>query len=1063
MYKILLLLLAIPLSSHFVYSQESGSKSPYLLLDNFETGELFGWEPYPYAQDIGSHRLFYAQKSPAFQGSKYSLATLFPANDAVELSNGFTKRLDLWATPDSRVRFAVFFQADRSPATLEVSLGTFNGKRYFYTVRNPEANKWVQLDIPIGNFKLNAETMAAGEHIQVVTIEATYPSVYWLNTYTIFLDDFSINGSRDLRFIANNPVSTHFEMFNSSTLNKHFFYGDNISLQTSLGANVNIKKVTGTLFDARGKLVKDNISFERNGTTWFNEAIYKIRGDDPRGEWKIKIKSVDDNGNESHTTFAFLMPGKRLTTYPRLFFSANDIQHRLANEKSPVAKLIYDRAKENVDFKKVNVDAIKEGKDLTAENLVGGPYAKYTVGFGSYGEWINPSDALGDVISLGSLHYAFTGDKESGEQAKKALLKLCSFSKWNNDWMLQRKFWSYYPVGYLLTSVTYGYDMLHDLLSEQERKIVRTAMLEKGLKPFHRDMVEMNRMPSNNSNHIAVMVSGAILAATVMYGEEPENPYMEPYLSGILIKAKTFMDRTYYSDGSYGEPKSGYMNMASRAIVELIATVEKNFGIDYSTTTNVEDFYKYPLYATDSKNTIQDFGDGNSSFKGFTEIHSEWFVHRTGNPFLYQYIKPFWEAGNGGFMGYLWFRDDIIPLSRETLPSSEVFSASGMIMRSGWDDQSSIISTRVGPNSNHYHYDQGSFQIMTNGEALLSDPGAGGYYANLEYLTYKVQAIAHNVMLIDHDAESQAPAHYDNGITALRDWPRVLHSFTGKNVDGLESDLSTVYKGKLEKYTRTLLFNKTGPLFMFDHVKSKPSEGHVFSWIFHSPQNAGNKSAINYEKNRMTVDRPNARLSLDVVSPEINSAKIRERNVQNESFISLSSLPDQTEANFLAVVLPQAKSLSGSYEDRANVTKLEGPGWIGAKVQRAGTLDYGFFRTGDSPAISMGGYKTDAKRLTTTMNTEGELRNLYFEGSNFIGEALRINSDTQLTCAVEKQHNTLTIELQSSNTASITISSDRQPSQILLNGTAVKAKYNSGSRLITLVAPKGKSTFIIHN
>ncbi|MEJ7694792.1 DUF4962 domain-containing protein, partial [Daejeonella sp.] len=798
MYKIIFifLLFALSTSMNVVNGQESDIKVPYLLHDDFETGELFGWEPYPYAQDIGSHRLFYAQKSPSFNGSKYSLATLYPANDAVELYNGFTKRLNFWTSPDSRVRFAVYFQGDRSPETLELSLGSFDGKRYLHTILKPQPNEWIEIDIPLKDFQTMGQSLNANEHIQVVTIKANYSSVYWLNTYTIFLDDFRINGVRDRRFTTSEPVSTYFEMFDSAILNKHFFYGDDIGLQAAIEGDFDLSKVTGSLVDSRGRTVRNNIPFTRQADKWINKSIYKLGPQDPRGQWEIKMSGQDHKGNSMQTIFTFLVPGNQITSYPRLFFSADEVRKRLANEKSSVAKRIYELAKANVAFMKVDVNAIQEGKDRTAENLVGGPYAKNTVGFNAFGEWINPNDALADVISQGSLHYAFTGDPNSGEKAKQALLKLSSFSKWNNEWMIQRKFWSYYPVGYLVTSVAYGYDMLHNLLTEKEKKLVRNALMEKGLKHFHRDMVEMNRMPSNNSNHIAVLVSGAVLAATVMYGEEPDNPYVEPYLSGILIKAKTFMDRTYYSDGSYGEPKSGYMNMASRAMVELFATVERNFGIDYSTTTNVKDFYKYPLHAIHSNGTFQDFGDGNSSFKGFNEIHSEWFVHRTGNPFLYQYIKPYWEAGNGGFMGYLWFRDNIIPAPRETLPSSKIFSASGMVMRSGWDDESSIISTRVGPNSNHYHYDQGSFQIMTNGEALLSDPGAGGYYANLEYLAYNVQAIAHNVMLVDHDPESQAPAHYDNGIASLRDWPRVLHSFTGKNNDALESDLATVYKGK---------------------------------------------------------------------------------------------------------------------------------------------------------------------------------------------------------------------------------------------------------------------------
>ncbi len=181
---------------------------------------------------------------------------------------------------------------------------------------------------------------------------------------------------------------------------------------------------------------------------------------------------------------------------------------------------------------------------------------------------------------------------------------------------------------------------------------------------------------------------------------------------------------------------------------------------------------------------------------------------------------------------------------------------------------------------------------MTNGDVLLTDPGhGGGYYANLDFLIYNIQAIAHNVMLVDHDPESQTPADYDNGIAALRDWPRMVHSFAGKIADAAEEDLATVYKNKLEIYTRTLLYTKSGPIFLFDRVKSKSPDGHVYDWLFHALRNGGQRS-LSYSDQRVMIDRPAARLTLDVVEPEIASAVIRDRN--DESYVSLSSKPNLT-------------------------------------------------------------------------------------------------------------------------------------------------------------------------
>jgi hypothetical protein len=1058
-------LLLVVLHLGAAIAQKPVDKIPYTLFDDFETGELHSWEPYPYAQDIGFDALYFARQSPTYHKSKYVLARPVKASDAIELFQGFTKRLNIYTIATTRIKAAVYFQSDRNPQTLELSLGTFDGRRYLNTIQNPVANQWVELDIPVTDFQMNGQSLGSGEHIQVVTIKASYPMVYYLYTYTILMDNFSINGERQRHFIGVNPASTDFNMFDISILNKHFFYGDVLSLTTIPEEKAQLLEVKGKLTDSRNRVIKENIPFSKRGEAWTNEYIHRFTKRDVAGQWEIVLTGQTEAGTEVRWGFKFLMPGNHITGHPRLFFSAAELEKRLANEKSPVAKNILDKALKDTAFMKVDINEIREGEDKTGDNLVGGPYSKNSVGFGAYDMWMNPMVRLGSVITDGSFRYAFIHDTAAGEKAKEALLKLCSFSKWNNNWMLERKFWTYYPVGYALFPVAYGYDMLYDRLSAEDRAFVREAIIKKGLKLFYRDMVEMNRMPSNMTNHIAVIVTGFGLAATAIYGDDSNNPYLEPYLSSIITKTKTFLDRTYYEDGSYGEPKSSYMNMATESIIKLLATLERNFGIDYSTTTNVQNFYKYPLQATHSSGRIQDFGDSGGSDGGVvqigSQIHSQWFVYRTGNPFLYKYVKQFWEAGNGGYLGYLWYRDDIIPASRETLPASKFFSAQGMVMRSGWDDQSSIICTRIGPNSNHYHYDQGSFQIMTNGEVLLTDPGhGGGYYANLDFLIYNIQAIAHNVMLVDHDPESQTPADYDNGIVALRDWPRMVHSFTGKIADAAEEDLATVYKNKLGVYTRTLIYTKSGPIFLFDHVKSKFPGGHIYDWLFHAPRKGGQRS-LSYSGQQIMIDRPSARLTLDVVEPEIASAVIRDKN--DESYISLSSKPNLSEVNFFAVILPEAKPVAGDFDSRSKTMRLDEEGWIGARIENKENVYLGFFRTGPTASVSIEGFTTDAKNFTVTLNDNEHIQTIYFEGTSFAGKELTINSAASITCALAFHKTSEDIEIQADKATALSFSFENIPKNVLLDGTRLRNwHYDPNSKMVSLKLPEGRHDILIN-
>ncbi|MEX2573174.1 MAG: DUF4962 domain-containing protein [Balneolaceae bacterium] len=1051
---------------------------PYTLFDDFETGEKYGWEAYPYEQDVGTTRHFFTRESPSLDNSRYALHRPMPANDGVELYNGFTKRLNIWTTPETRLQVAVFLQGDRNPQTLEISLGTFDGRRYMHTIENPEANQWLELNIPARAFRMDGEPLGPGENIQVVTLKGSYDTVYYLTNYTMVMDNFTLNGKRQRRFVASNPVSTDFEMFDTSILNKHFFYGETISLSITpeegtqqtrvsgystpienLSPEVSLRRVAGTLIDGDGQLVRENIPFDYRNGVWVNDSIHQVQNGDARGQWEIRLTGHTYRGTEVRWGFRFLVPGSPVNQHPRLFFTADELEQRLSSEDSPVAQGILDRALEDTDFMDIDIDSVNEYDDVAGEAMAGGPYGKYSYGFRASGLYRNPMRTLGEVIEEGSFRYSFTGDRAAGEKAKEALLKLCSFERWSPRWMYETHNWQWYPSGYTMKPVAKGYDMLYHLLSEEEREFVRDAIVEKGLKLYHRDMVEMNRMPSNVTNHMAVLSAGNGLAAAAIYGDDPENPYMEPFLSGVMTKAKTFIDRTYYEDGSYGEPYS-YMDMASRSLIEIVAVFERNFGVDWTTTTDMQNFYKYPLRATGPDNLMHSWGDTGRSYSGFNQIHSWWFVHKLGNPYVYDYVKPYWEEGNGGYMSYLWFRDDITPVSRNTFPTSGIYDAQGMVMRSGWEDESTIITTRVGPNSNHYHYDQGSFQLMTNGEELLTDPGvgSGGYYGGL-FTVYDIHSIAHNVMLVDHDSESQVPAHYDIGIEALKDWPEMTHAFAGEIADAIEGDLASVYKNKLKNYTRTLLYTKSGPLFLFDRVESNSPEGHVYNWLFHAPQNDGNERSIRFADVRMTVERPQARLTMDVISPEIESSRITDRNDDRfpESWLTLNS-PKLAETTFLAVLIPEARSSGGSYQADPQTSRIDGQGWIGARVERPDAVDLGFFRTTGDAAASIEGYTTDASRFTVSSDGSGNLLKVYFEGSSFEGEGLTVDSNgIPLTCAMARNASGLELEIQTDQATDIRFSTSGQPAQVMMDGEEITGwDYDSRAQMLVVGIPAGR-------
>jgi hypothetical protein len=268
----------------------------------------------------------------------------------------------------------------------------------------------------------------------------------------------------------------------------------------------------------------------------------------------------------------------------------------------------------------------------------------------------------------------------------------------------------------------------------------------------------------------------------------------------------------------------------------------------------------------------------------------------------------------------------------------------------------------------------------------------------------------------------------------------MTHSFTSEISDAVEADLTSVYKNKLSTYNRTLLYTKTGPVFLFDQIESNSKEGHVYDWLFHAPLNS-----IQYEKQRVRIDRPSARLTLDVISPEIVDHNIRNNAPDHESFITLSSADNLTETNFLAVMLPEAKPEGKSYGPRPITKKIKGPGWMGAKVEYNNNLE---------------GFTTDAKRFTATFSNRGTLERAYFEGKHFSGPQFSVKSDHEMTLAADLDPYKTELVVAGKNEATLELKLKKPPTEIRINGSLDSSwKYREGSLIISV--KKGKNNVSI--
>ncbi len=1039
------------------------------LREDFERGELNSWESYPIAEDPGFDPEIWCVREPAYGGSGYSLCKVTEPEDTDWPRNehlvGMTRKFRLWTNASTEMRLAVFADGDRKPEELRVTLYAEDGRRYVWSQADPAANGWVTLRIPRDDFRAEGSPMPAGVRLDAVSVLVRYGPVNPHRSYSLCLDDVLLTGERLRRFEVREPAATYLDKFHSAVLNRHYHRGDALALKVRPeegGKPVELASLTATALDPSGRERARQVKLTPTGDGfWTTPAIHRFGDTDPSGQWSVVLEGRGTAGERVEETIRFLVPARRFTPadHPRLFFTGAELDSLKSGTMDPKRKKVLDAAVESArkTLAASNVDAIVESKGGNREFLDGGPVSAT---WDWFYRWHNTGAAMRETVTAGAFLYAFTGDREAGLTAKAAMLKFAGFDEWIHPWFLARHMYTYYPVGLWMYAMGVGYDLLYPLLTPEERTLIRTKVMEKAVIPHYRDWVENNRKPSNITNHIGMNSTGMLVAALAFLGEDPEQPDLEPYLSGILAKYKAHIDAAYRPDGSYAEPEA-YAGTDTEHLTICLDALERNLGIDWTSTTPVKDTYRYQLHLSTAEGlNCPAFGDGGRSW-GFSlrNLHL-WLAHRMKDPSALERYR--WQTEGGvfspryTFFDFLWYPDPELkpmPLSQHE-PSRWFWSKGNAVLRSGWEKDALIFALKCGPHSNHYHLDQGTFWLLYNGETLLSEAGVVNYYTNLYYKQFYMQPVSHNTLLLNGYPESQRIADLDDEVSARNEFPRIRSCFTGRTLDAVEGELSCVYKGRLSEYSRSFVYLKSpGYMVLFDRVAA--GEPERFTWAF----NTEGKNTFQGTGNTVRVTRPKADLRMEVLSPSGLERKVRPHPDRDGSTILLAAPEPDRNGAFLAVMIPSREDNRADHEAWTTV-RADEPGWTGAEIRRADETDRVFFRSDGGEGVrSAGRWETDGDRLALTELSDGSPRLIWVRNAALLrgadgGELFR--SDRRLTLLADYSGNTPVIETDSEAATELSLRSARTPAAVLLDGARVKHRYDRKSGTVRIALPEGR-------
>lgn len=776
-----------------------------LLLPGLLSGQ--GLAPYRYSENFDSGQAagwtsyppvqdlaYDPTLTPLRQANGYAMARLLQPTRRGPMEIGFLRRMSFVASPALHLSFDVSLEPGGPPDSLEVGLATRRGVLLRARAKPGAAR------LSAADFGLKTS-----EEVEAVYVLARVAKASPATEYTLLLDNVVLEAERPPRIPVAAPVLVESRGWEMRVASRLYGHGDSLRLEPAV---------------AGVRLIGPAGPPARSATGAFTSA-------DPPGLWQAELPDG--------SSFAFLLVGKRPGPHPRMVDVA-ELRRRVAMPEFAEAwKQVQDAAARSRREYSVPPWAGENILRLYAEGVL--------PGLGSYFSLLEQTRGL---IADNALVAVVEDNAEAREAARKTLLAAAAWPTWTPPWFGTHGMHTYYEVGLFSRSLALGYDLLYPHLDEAERRAVRRALRDLAILPTFREHFLDARMPFPTSNWIANSLAGALVALAVIDGEEPDAE-LHGVLTGLAARMRAHVQETILPDGSSGEPM-GYQNFDLEGVGWGMAALERAYGVDSRLGTALETAHLYAVYAKAGEKLYPDMGDG-----GLGATHGyAWLAAHSDDARL----RRFYRSLPREPVGELLLAPPPGGGTEKPLPLSRFFPDKGAaILRSGWDPEATVFIYRAGPNFNHNHIDAGTFFLASRGELLLSEAGVSHYYNDPHYKSHFIQAIGHNVMLVDGDPESQFMPDF-RPVRALDRRPHWETALASEKADLLRTDLRPVYKAQLDRYQRAVLFVKPDYLVLCDRVAA--AEEHVFSWLFQAPGTEDTR--LRLARNSFSVERTRASL-----------------------------------------------------------------------------------------------------------------------------------------------------------------------------------------------------------
>ncbi|WP_309120775.1 heparinase II/III family protein [Paenibacillus sp.] len=417
------------------------------------------------------------------------------------------------------------------------------------------------------------------------------------------------------------------------------------------------------------------------------------------------------------------------------------------------------------------------------------------------------------LVTLATL-YGLTEERRYADRVRAMLLDLARYDRWYEfPW---RGAEGNLSNAHFAIGAATAYDAVYDTMTEAERELVRTAILEKGLRPMSIDW--------DNGDHHNIIVAKQVAMLIGALAIVDEEPAAGKFIHQTYSYLKTYLDLRADSDETEGLM---YVNVAAKHAAQAAVALKKATGdaslLDHRYLTEVvpELFFYFQA------------AGGEATFANLSDCHATLDLS-----YLMSLLAA--NAGHEAAMGYVERFEATKPavllnlLHAPELPkgaSPDVFfagRASRMFprigwaaLRSGWGERDHALAFTSSPSSrDHNHYDQNHFILNVAGEWLLTDPGYQDYRPGPRH-EYTNGTIGHNGLLVNGKGQSR------RGGGRLTAWD-VSPGFAFA-----AGEASDAYEGALRGWRRTIVHVSDSYYVVLDDIRLHRAEDEA-ELLFHS-------------------------------------------------------------------------------------------------------------------------------------------------------------------------------------------------------------------------------------